>query len=81
MRASSDNPELSQASGIDIEKIITYVWFIAITFASLGGILIGLETYILPYMGFAIIIPVSIALFPIAERMSVALRMPASCPA
>jgi branched-subunit amino acid ABC-type transport system permease component len=58
MRASSDNPELSQASGIDIEKIITYVWFIAISFASLGGILIGLETYILPYMGFAIIIPV-----------------------
>ena len=58
MRASSDNPELAQASGIATEKIITWVWFIAITFASLGGILIGLETYILPYMGFAIIIPV-----------------------
>jgi len=58
MRASSDNPELSQACGINIEKIITWVWFIAITFASLGGILIGMETYILPYMGFAIIIPV-----------------------
>jgi len=58
MRASSDNPELAQASGIATEKIITYVWFIAISFASLGGILIGMETYILPYMGFAIIIPV-----------------------
>jgi len=58
MRASSDNPELAQASGIPTEKIITYVWFVAISFASLGGILIGLETYILPYMGFAIIIPV-----------------------
>ena len=58
MRASSDNPELAQASGIATEKIITWVWFIAITFASLGGILIGLETYILPYMGFAIIVPV-----------------------
>ena len=58
MRASSDNPELSQASGIDIEKIIRWVWFIAITIASLGGILIGMETYILPYMGFAIIVPV-----------------------
>ena len=58
MRASSDNPELAQASGIDTEKIITWVWFIAIIFASLGGILIGLETYILPYMGFAIIVPV-----------------------
>ena len=58
MRATSDNPALSEASGIDIEKIITSVWFIAIAFASLGGILIGMETYILPYMGFAIIIPV-----------------------
>ena len=58
MRASSDNPELSEASGIDIERIITYTWFMAISFASLGGILIGMETYILPYMGFAIIIPV-----------------------
>ncbi|MFW6114934.1 MAG: branched-chain amino acid ABC transporter permease [Thermodesulfobacteriota bacterium] len=58
MRASSDNPELAQASGIATEKIISRVWFIAITFASIGGILIGLETYILPYMGFAIIVPV-----------------------
>ena len=58
MRASSDNPELAQASGIGTERIITYVWFIAISFASLGGILIGMETYILPYMGFAIIVPV-----------------------
>jgi branched-subunit amino acid ABC-type transport system permease component len=58
MRASSDNPELAQASGIATEKIITRVWFIAIAFASVGGILIGLETYILPYMGFAIIVPV-----------------------
>ena len=58
MRASSDNPELAQASGIATESIITWVWFIAITFASLGGILIGMETYILPYMGFAIIVPV-----------------------
>jgi branched-subunit amino acid ABC-type transport system permease component len=58
MRASSDNPELAQASGIATEKIITWVWFIAIGFASIGGILIGLETYILPYMGFAIIVPV-----------------------
>lgn len=58
IRASSDNPDLAQASGIATEKIITWVWFIAITFVSLGGILIGLETYILPYMGFAIIVPV-----------------------
>jgi branched-subunit amino acid ABC-type transport system permease component len=58
MRASSDNPELAQASGIATEKIIIYVWLIAMTFASLGGVLIAMETYILPQMGFAIVIPV-----------------------
>jgi len=58
MRASSDNPDLAQASGIATEKIITYVWFIAISFASIGGILIGMDTYVIPFMGFAIIIPV-----------------------
>jgi len=58
MRASSDNPDLAQASGIATEKIITYVWFIAISFASVGGILIGMDTYLIPFTGFAIIIPV-----------------------
>jgi len=58
MRATSDDPDLAQASGIATEKIITYVWFIAISFAALAGVLIGMETYIQPVMGFAIIIPV-----------------------
>jgi branched-subunit amino acid ABC-type transport system permease component len=58
MRASSDNPALAQASGIATEKVVVWVWFIASFFAAVGGILIALETYLLPYMGFAIIIPV-----------------------
>ncbi len=58
MRASSDNPALAQASGIATERVIVWVWFIASSFAAVGGILIALETYLLPYMGFAIIIPV-----------------------
>ncbi len=58
MRASSDNPSLAQASGIATEGVILWVWFIATSFAAVGGILIALETYLLPHMGFAIIIPV-----------------------
>jgi branched-subunit amino acid ABC-type transport system permease component len=58
MRASSDNPALAQASGIATEGVILWVWFIATAFAAVGGILIALETYLLPHMGFAIIIPV-----------------------
>lgn len=58
MRATSDNPDLAQASGIATEKIITWVWFISAALAAIGGSLIGLETYLKPIMGFAIIIPV-----------------------
>jgi branched-subunit amino acid ABC-type transport system permease component len=58
MRASSDNPALAQASGIATEGVIVWVWFIASSFAAVGGTLIALETYLLPHMGFAIIIPV-----------------------
>lgn len=58
MRASSDNPALAQASGIATESVIVWVWFIATSFAAVGGILIALETYLIPFMGFSIIIPV-----------------------
>jgi branched-subunit amino acid ABC-type transport system permease component len=58
MRATSDNPALAQASGIATERVILWVWFIATSFAAVGGSLIALETYLLPYLGFAIIIPV-----------------------
>jgi len=58
MRAVSDNPTMAQASGITTEHIILWVWIIAGFFAAVGGILIGLETYIVPLMGFSIIIPV-----------------------
>jgi len=58
MRATSDDPELAQASGIDTEGVIRWVWFIGTAFAAVGGVLIGLETQLIPHMGFVIIIPV-----------------------
>jgi len=58
MRATADNPDLAEASGIDTERVIRQVWFIGSSFAALGGILLGLDTQIQPNMGFGIIIPV-----------------------
>lgn len=58
MRATSDNPALAQASGIPTEKVIRQVWFLGASFAAIGGVLIGIETQIYPFMGFDIIIPV-----------------------
>lgn len=58
MRSTADNPNLSEASGINTERIIGYVWLIGCGLAGMGGVMIGLETQIHPNMGFAIIIPV-----------------------
>ncbi len=58
MRSLADNPRLSEASGINTERIIRSVWLIGAGMAGLGGVLIGLDTQVHPNMGFAIIIPV-----------------------
>lgn len=58
MRATADNPSLSQASGIATTRVISAVWFIGCGFAALGGILVGLNTQLKPDMGFGLIIEV-----------------------
>jgi branched-subunit amino acid ABC-type transport system permease component len=58
MRATADNPSLSQASGIATARVISAVWFIGCGFAALGGILVGLNTQLKPDMGFGLIIEV-----------------------
>jgi len=58
MRALSDNSSLAEARGIDVEKIIRWVWFICASYAGLGGILIAWETLLWPELGFQILLPV-----------------------
>lgn len=58
MRATADNPSLSQASGIPTSRVISAVWFIGGGFAALGGVLVGLNTQLKPDMGFGLIIEV-----------------------
>lgn len=57
IRATSDNRDLAEASGIDTERVVLYVWFFACAFAAIGGILIGLETQLRPNMGVALLLP------------------------
>ncbi|EYT58264.1 branched-chain amino acid ABC transporter permease [Microbacterium sp. UCD-TDU] len=38
-RAISDNPQLAAASGIDVDKVIRYVWILSGTLAAISGIL------------------------------------------
>lgn len=56
IRATSDNRDLAEASGIDTERVVLYVWFLACAFAAIGGILIGLETQLRPSMGVALLL-------------------------
>ena len=58
MRALSDNSSLAQARGIDVERIIKWVWFICACYAGLGGILIAWETLLWPELGFQILLSV-----------------------
>lgn len=58
MRAISDDPSLAQASGINTERVIRWLWFISASFASVAGILFGMDTFLKPTMGFEIMLPV-----------------------
>lgn len=58
MRATADDRDLAQGSGIHAERIIQWIWFIGAAFAGLAGVLIALDTQLQPLMGFSIIIPV-----------------------
>ena len=58
MRAMADDRDLAQDRGIDVERTVSWVWFICGCFAGLGGVLIAWETALWPELGFNIIIPV-----------------------
>jgi branched-chain amino acid transport system permease protein len=57
MRATSTNVELAQASGVNTERVIAWVWFLGTAFAGLGGVLVAWDTQLVPDLGFNIIIP------------------------
>ena len=57
MRATSTNVELAQASGVNTERVIAWVWFLGTGFAGLGGVLVAWDTQLVPDLGFNIVIP------------------------
>jgi branched-chain amino acid transport system permease protein len=42
VRAVADNPDLAASSGIDVDRVVLYVWGSAGALAALGGVLFGL---------------------------------------
>ncbi len=58
IRASSSNPGLAQASGIDVDRVIRVTWFIGAGLAAVAGVFRGADTQIWPMTGWDIILPI-----------------------
>lgn len=56
IRAVSDNRDLSEASGIDVERVILVVWIACGALAALGGVLLGLTESVQWDMGFRLLL-------------------------
>lgn len=58
IRATSSNPELALASGINVNRIILITWFIGAGLAGIAGIFRAADTQVWPMTGWDIILPV-----------------------
>jgi branched-subunit amino acid ABC-type transport system permease component len=57
IRATSSNPELALASGINIDRVIWITWFVGGGLAAIAGIFRAADTQIWPMTGWDIILP------------------------
>lgn len=58
MRAMSDNSDLAQVTGIEVNKVIIWTWIIGGGFAAAAGIFLGMDTRLHPVMGWRFLLPV-----------------------
>jgi branched-subunit amino acid ABC-type transport system permease component len=58
IRATSSNPDLALASGIDVQKVIWITWSLGAGLAAIAGIFRGAETQVWPNTGWEMILPV-----------------------
>jgi len=56
MRAVADNPDLAASSGIDVERVILFVWVSGGALAALGGVLLGLAEQVSWQGGFRLLL-------------------------
>lgn len=58
MRAMSDNSDLAQVTGIDVNRIIIWTWIIGGGLAAVAGIFLAMDTRLHPVMGWRLLLPV-----------------------
>ena len=57
MRGVAESPDLARVSGVNVDRIITWVWVIGASGAALGGVLYGMTVQLRPELGFGLILP------------------------
>ncbi len=58
MRALADNVDLARVTGIDVDRVILYVWLIAGALAALAGVLLGTIRTVHPSLGWFLLLPI-----------------------
>lgn len=58
MRAMSDNMDLALISGVPVNRVIFWTWVFAGVLAAVAGILLGLNTRLIPTMGWDTLLPI-----------------------
>lgn len=56
MRAVSDNVDLAESSGVDVERVVRLVWAVSVGLAAIGGVFLGLVTNVQYLMGFQLLL-------------------------
>lgn len=57
MRAMSDDPDLAQVTGIDIDRVILWTWVIGGGLAGAAGIFLAIDTRLQPTLGWDLLLP------------------------
>lgn len=58
MRAMSDNMDLARISGIPVARVIIWTWVFAAALTAVAGILLGMNTRLIPTMGWNALLPI-----------------------
>jgi branched-chain amino acid transport system permease protein len=56
MRAVSDDTDLAEASGVDVQRVVRAVWALSAGLAAIGGVFLGLITNVQYLMGFRLLL-------------------------
>lgn len=57
MRGVAENPDLARVAGVNVNRIVRWVWIIGASGAACSGVLYGLTVQLRPELGFSLILP------------------------